>query len=232
MRRRSITRVAGVRANEGCVMSSFEWMELQTLASDIDAARSRLVTARAAKDHRLIRALEQEIAAAEQRRARLVTDITSDVAAASEQAPRQIAGSSDPDLARDPTEPARGSPDEPDGGRQIAGPADRPADRIVAGGAASAAAAPNDGSNEGDSVVWDQLTPGDLERAKGELSTRRSEMLARHAAELAGLDGERSELETLEYAIVAFMRKFNPSSATGAVVRLGEERELRVNGRG
>ena len=53
-------------------MSSFEWMELQTLTSDITAARSRLAAARSRKDHRVIRVLEEEIAAAEARRARLL----------------------------------------------------------------------------------------------------------------------------------------------------------------
>ena len=42
-------------------MSSYEWMELQTLTSDIAASRSRLVAARSAKDNRLARVLEQEI---------------------------------------------------------------------------------------------------------------------------------------------------------------------------
>lgn len=208
-------------------MGSFEWMELQTLTSDIAAARSRLIAARSSKDHRLIRVLEQEITAAEERRAQLVANITTDLAATPEHVPLPIAVE-DAVAAGASAVIGESSPGEARGDRH------RPElpDRIAASGAPSPVAAPNDGSAEGDIIVWDQLTPGDLERAKGELGERRAEMLARHAAELAGLDAERSELETLEQAIVAFLRKFNPSAAAGAVVRLGEERELRLHGRG
>src|SRR5579872_6264705 len=62
-------------------MGSFEWMELQTLTSDINAARSRLTAARANKDNRLIRVLEVEITEAEARRDRLLASITTNLAA-------------------------------------------------------------------------------------------------------------------------------------------------------
>ena len=74
--------------------------------------------------------------------------------------------------------------------------------------------------------MWDRLTPGDIERGKAELGERRAEMLARHAKELAGLDTDRAQVETLEQAIIAFVRKFNRSSAAAAaIVTLGEGRE-------
>ena len=78
--------------------------------------------------------------------------------------------------------------------------------------------------------MWNQLTPGDLDRAKSELGDRRAEMLARHAEELKGLDADQSQLETLELAIASFLQKFNASSPEGAVVKLDEERELRQGG--
>ena len=55
--------------------------------------------------------------------------------------------------------------------------------------------------------MWDQLTPGDIERVKSEIGLRRAEMMARHAEELKGLEAEQSQLETLEQAIDMFLRK-------------------------
>src|SRR5215204_1637554 len=60
-------------------MSSFEWMELQTLISDIATARSRLADARQRKDHGRIRALEDEISKAERLRLQLVAHITTNI---------------------------------------------------------------------------------------------------------------------------------------------------------
>ena len=65
-------------------MSSYEWMELQTLTSDIAASRARLVAARSAKDNRLARVLEQEISEAERRRDLLLANITDQVASPTE----------------------------------------------------------------------------------------------------------------------------------------------------
>lgn len=75
-------------------------------------------------------------------------------------------------------------------------------------------------------MAWDQLTPGDIDRAKHDLGVRRAEMLARHAAELQGLEADQVELDTLERAIEAFAKKF----AKGAVVELEAERGLRQQG--
>src|ERR1700704_1195075 len=78
--------VAATQMNGGFAMGSFEWMELQTLTSDINASRSRLAQARSHKDHRLIRMLEGEIGAAEGRRDRLLADISTHLAGTPEPA--------------------------------------------------------------------------------------------------------------------------------------------------
>lgn len=199
-------------------MSSFEWMELQTLTSDINAARTRLATARANKDNRLARMLEQEITAAEKRRDHLLTNITTQLAADSEAGP----AGQDPELGRE-LDAAEDSPVEGDGEQPSAELVDAPVGR----GAAAAAAAAKDDSVGGDIIVWNQLTPSDLARAKEEIAERRAEILARHAEELKTLDADQNQLDGLEQAIGAFLSRFAQPAAEGAVVRLGEERESR-----
>ena len=66
---------------------------------------------------------------------------------------------------------------------------------------------------EGVEAVWNELSRSDIERVRGQLQTRRSEMLARHAEELKALEAETAEIETLERAIGAFMRKLNIGGA-------------------
>ena len=66
---------------------------------------------------------------------------------------------------------------------------------------------------EGAVIVWNQLSRADIERVKRELDQRRSEMLARHAAELTALDVDEAELTVLEEAIDGLFRKFNLGSA-------------------
>ena len=61
--------------------------------------------------------------------------------------------------------------------------------------------------------MWNELSRSDIERVRGQLQTRRSEMLARHAEELKALEAETAEIETLERAIGAFMRKLNIGGA-------------------
>ena len=61
--------------------------------------------------------------------------------------------------------------------------------------------------------MWTELTRCDVERVKQELQTRRSEMLARHAAELTALDLDETELTVLVEAIDGLVRKFNIGSA-------------------
>ena len=66
--------------------------------------------------------------------------------------------------------------------------------------------------------MWTELNRADIERVKGELEAGRSEMLARHAAELTALDVDEAELTVLEEAIDGLVRKFNIGGAE--VVRL------------
>ena len=71
--------------------------------------------------------------------------------------------------------------------------------------------------------MWDKLTAADLERVKRGLTTRRSEMLVRHAEELKSLEAEEGEIEAIERAIAMFTHKFKLTS-TAEVVSLGGER--------
>lgn len=200
-------------------MSSFEWMELQTLAGDIAVARSRLAEARSAKDDRSVRVLEQEINTAEARRARLLAHISDHVADGSK-SPIDLgsaAGLGLPSVGA--VQASMEMTEEPASEGSEAHPVNeavRPAVPLHAA------------TTKGDVTMWDQLTPQDIERAKDQLESRRAEMLARHAEELRSLDDDRSQLEGLEQAISAFLQKFTPSSADGSVVALDEERELRL----
>jgi hypothetical protein len=86
-------------------MSSFEWMELQTLTSDIETARDRLADARKRRDHGRIRALEAEITQAEKRRLQLVAHISTNIATAPEPPPA-VTGRPPAEAAAEPTEEA------------------------------------------------------------------------------------------------------------------------------
>jgi hypothetical protein len=210
----------------GFAMDSFEWMELQTLTSEIASARSRLSAARSSKDRRLSEVLEAEITTAEQRRARLLAGLATDLAGAPGGAPHPEAiEGAEIQAALAPVEEA--ARHDPDGEQQ---PVEL-VHQIAGDGVTSPGPAPNADSVAGDIIVWDQLTPSDIESATKELGVRRAEMLAKHAEELKGLDADQAQLETLEQAIEGFLRKFNRSSSAGAVVTLGEERELRQQGR-
>jgi hypothetical protein len=57
-------------------MSKFEWMELETLSSDIVHTQTRLDAARATKNLGLVQLLERELADALKRRAQVLADIT------------------------------------------------------------------------------------------------------------------------------------------------------------
>ncbi len=211
-------------------MSSFEWMELQTLTGDINAARSRLGQARSSKDQRLIRALEAEIGAAEKRRDRLLLHISTHLADSPEPTAAALAASI-ADLAEaasaEETSPAADRDGEAPPEAIAAAP---PASTTRGSGAPLGAA-----SGEGGIVVWDQLTPSDLARAQSQIGVRRAEMLARHAAELKTLEADGSQIESLEEAVQAFVRRFKPSTVEAAVpaaiVKLGQERELRAQAR-
>jgi len=99
-------------------------------------------------------------------------------------------------------------------------------DRAVATGATPPVPAPMATAADGDTNMWDQLKPSDIERAKQDLVTRREEMLARHAEELRTLETDQAQLDLLEQAITAFLQKFSSPAGAG-VVKLDEERGLR-----
>jgi len=91
-------------------MSSFEWMELQTLTDDIELSRSRLVEARRSGDQGRVGALEEEITRAEKRRLQLLHHISTNIVTIPEAAPhakakdgdgsRQAAPPATPDLEK------------------------------------------------------------------------------------------------------------------------------------
>jgi hypothetical protein len=221
-------------------MGSYEWMELQTLTSEIAASRSRLAAARKSKDHRRVRALEEEIAAAEGRRERLLAHITSNLVGGPEGTAVAAGGAAAAATPKETPAPAkaaaaseRGAPDPPEPSAPDEVDLEQPLDLvepIAAGSVEPVAAAARADGGEGGITVWDQLTPNDIERARNELVSRRAEILARHAEELKALEADQSQLETLEQAIANFARKFNLAPGEGDVVKLDKERELRQQG--
>src|SRR6478735_3747153 len=98
----------------GLAMSSYEWMELQTLTSEIAASRARLVAARSAKDNRLARVLEQEIGEAERRRDLLLSNITDQVAGQDEPSSPADLGATEAPLTLEPAAaaPEDGAPED------------------------------------------------------------------------------------------------------------------------
>jgi hypothetical protein len=66
------------------------------------------------------------------------------------------------------------------------------------------------------------LRAADLERVKRGLSSRRSEILARHAEELRTLEAEQSEVDVIE-KVAAFAQKFQLTN-TAEVIPLEGER--------
>lgn len=204
-------------------MSSFEWMELQTLTAEIAAARSRLAAFRSRKDQPGARALQEEITGAEERRDRLLAHISTNLSSEAEAAASPPAAApADPGAVPEASDAGPAEPERPQN-------RDEPADPALATAAEPPVAVVTDDIQEGAAMSWDQLTPNDLEHAKHELGVRRAEMLARHAEELTALEADRAELATLEDAIGAFLRKFN-ASANG-IVKLEEKREMRQQGR-
>ena len=243
-------------------MGTYDWMELQTLTSEIAASRSRLAAARSSGDRGRARALEEEIAAAEGRRDRLLAHITTNLVSAPVERVGRGKGKADAEARKAAVEavaavaaeaageqPAPDEVDEEQPPAEIVEPpplevaepapleaveqqAPEVAEESAAAAAAPPASAPKAGPVEGGSSVWNQLTPNDIERAKTDLVARRAEMLTRHAEELNALDADQTQLETLEQAIAAFAAKFSGPAGKGGVVELGAERELRQQGGG
>lgn len=288
-------------------MSSFEWMELESLSLEISNAEARLAEALSGDLVHLAKDIETQIANAKARRDRLVDAISeraASIAVADDEEATAAAKpelelrldslEGDPDVTPDPAEqnlePTSADTSYGEFGDEASGPVDcdakdavasldeadavaafiasagEPAaeyaagfDPVDAGGsdpveadadaAMSAVPGPFDASTsdfpettdgprplsavdamEGATPMWEQFSPADIVRAKQELEERRTEMLARHAEELKALDAEYIEIATLERALEAFARKFSKQPEGGEVVRLDEERDLRMHG--
>jgi hypothetical protein len=185
-------------------MSKFEWMELETLSSEIAHTQTRLDAARATKNLGLAQLLERELAAALKRRAQVLADITKGLGFTAPK-PKLVtkqAGQPVQESAIAQPHPVKTEP------------------QTIAAGAEPDL---HSDTNKGVSQMWDKLTRSDIERAKRGLATRRSEILARHAEELKALEADQNEVEVIEKAIAAFTEKFNLAS-TAAVIPLEAER--------
>ncbi len=65
--------------------------------------------------------------------------------------------------------------------------------------------------------MWDRVTPADIAEAKEEIAARRAEILARHAAEIHGLDADEAQLDALAGLVATFITKFKtPASEAPA----------------
>jgi hypothetical protein len=210
-------------------MGSFEWMEIETLSSEITALEARLEAAKSRHNYGLVKVVKEQITAAHQRRARYLAHISTSVAESFDPSPPlETSTEAQPrqEEIAEPDQPGAefADPDTPDVQEELAEP-DRPGaepgDPIAPSGVAPADAGAIDGSAES----WVRLTPTHIERAKHELDFRRAEMLAKHAEELKVLDVDQSEIDTLAQAIDAFVEKFNLPAAPSSVVLLGDERD-------
>ena len=193
-------------------MDSFEWMELETLNSEIAHAQTRLAAARSAQNHMLVQLLQREIDETAERRDRVLANITQGLSPARAGAPPQ--SSEAPAAATDEQRP-QVKPAKPAAHSGGSGPGRSQPSR-------PAASTDTATHTEGVAAVWDRLTATDIEQAKRGLAQRRSELLARHAEELKALDAEQGEIDNVERSIGVFARKFNLAGAK--VVALDAER--------
>ena len=184
-------------------MSSPEQIEMQTLTSEIAAVRSRLAAARMSKNEALVQTLAAEIAAAEAGLASMGEAI----------------GTSN-----------RVTTDEPEGAPEETGITVAPGALHTVDGAHNQIdkAEPSVGT-EGVGVMPDRLIAIDaIENANRVLSARRAETLARHADELDALDKDQLEIDAMASAMNAFIQKFGSMPSEISVVRLDEQRDLRL----
>jgi len=187
-------------------MSKFEWVELETLSAEVAHLQSRIDAARVTKNYGLVQLLEREIAAATERRTRVLADITKGLSNALPigRQPKGIPVSAQ-------------QPEQPDQKQKI----DIENETTLANNAPSANPRVTTGTT-GDLIMWDKVTADDLESVKRGVATRRAEMLARHAGELKALETEQAEIDAVEKAVAVFTQKFKLTSAE--VVPLGKER--------
>lgn len=187
-------------------MSKFDWVELESLSTAVTHLQSRVEAARATKNYGLVQLLEKDLAAAIERRSRVLADITAGISNAPQAGARPL------------KLPAQGpQPEEPDGKQEPAGSNETNVSHNPA-----STSSPENRGKRGNLEMWDKLTAADVERVKRGVATRRAEMLARHAEELKALETEQAEIDTVEKAIALFTQKFKVGSAE--IVPLGGER--------
>ena len=127
-------------------MSSFEWVELETLTSDIETARSRLADARKRNNQGAVAMLETEITRAEKRRSQLLAHISTNVATSTPE-PARRAAAKEATGSRQATAPVEDAvPDEanvePPSGETAAAPEPAPLPEAKDGDASGQDSAP------------------------------------------------------------------------------------------
>jgi len=189
-------------------MSKLAWVELETLSTEIAHLQSRIDAARASRNYGTVRLLEREMAEVAERRGRVLADITNEFSEA-------------PTDAQQPTNPpaqgVEGEGKKVDEAREA-----RPDIQAKSLTVVPSANVPLTMDQRGGLDMWDKRTAADLERVKQGLTTRRSEMLARHAEELKSLEAEQSEIDAIEKAIAVFTQKFRPASIAEVTPLEGE----------
>ena len=180
-------------------MALSEWLELENLSTEIADTQGRLDAAKSVESLDLADLLEREIVDMEERRSKLLANIATSVVADKNSAQSEQRDPEDSDTA---------------GPRSVAALDD-------------SENSTKQGPVKGDDFVWEQLTPADVDRARQELGRQRIEMLARHAEELNLLEGDCAQVDQLEQAINAFIRKYSPP-AGAEVVQLGSGRQARA----
>ena len=185
-------------------MSKFEWMELETLSSDIVHTQTRLDAARATKNLGLVQLLEPELADALKKRGQVLAALTKGLGFTGRK----------PQLATVPIHQREQAPVKQE---QSAGKVEP---KTVN---ATTAPAFSFDTEKGVARMWDKLTAADIERVKRGLATRRAEILARHAEELKALEADQNEIDAIEKAIAVFTQKFKLAS-TAEVIPLEGER--------
>jgi hypothetical protein len=202
-------------------MSKFEWMELETLSSEITHTQNRLDAARATKNLGLVQLLERELAEALTKRAQVLADITKGLGFTGPKAK----------LVNKPVRQPEHVPLEQSENRSVRQPERVPAQPMLSTKevqpqmlSVTGSDGPAFGSSieKGDNSMWEKLTAADLERVKRGLAARRSEMLTRHAEELKALEGEQREIDVIEQAIAAFTQKFKMTSIAEVIPLEGE----------
>jgi hypothetical protein len=143
--------------DEDSAIGSFEWMELDTLASEIATAEARVADARAHHDHRLVETRKQEIVALQRRYAQLLAQITTSLAGSDGSSPHSEMAEED-------------DPRQPDGfleeDRENVADLDQQSAEVFDLITASRVAVPYANTTEGVTAVWDQLTPIDSKRTE------------------------------------------------------------------